>query len=105
MIEFKNPYWSLATKISYLQRQVIVAGIIYYWMDDSIMSDREYDEISKQLVELQKENEDEFRKSMYYYCMKDFDGSTSFDVKDRLTQKDKEYLTCIALSVLHVRRM
>lgn len=107
MIDFsKAPciYWSDCTKISYLQRRIIVYSIMYYEHDESCVSDAEYDSISHQLVELQnrvkKENENEWKKSQYYYAMHDFDGSTGFDIPSRLTKKDRKYLTQIA-NIVH----
>lgn len=103
MIDFsKCPciYWSDTTKISYLQRRIIVYSIMYYELNESCVSDREYDSISKQLVELQKQaSEKDFEKSQYYYAMHDFDGSTGFDIPSRLTKKDREYLTHIAYTI------
>lgn len=93
-------YWSDATKISYLQRRIIIYSIMYYEFDESCVSDAEYDDISHQLVALQKScGPEEFRKSTYYYAMYDFDGSTGFDVPSRLTKHDKEYLTMVAAYV------
>lgn len=103
MIDFdKCPcvYWSNTTKISYLQRRIIVYSIMYYEQDESCISDKEYDSISYQLVELQKKaTKEEFEKSQYYYAMHDFDGSTGFDIPSRLTEKDRKYLTHIALAI------
>ena len=100
MIDFnKMPciYWSKTTKISYLQRRIIIYSIMYYEQSESCVSDTYYDSISHQLVELQKScTEDEFKKSEYYYAMYDFDGSTGFDIPSRLTKHDREYLTNIA---------
>lgn len=100
MIDFsKCPciYWSDSTKISYLQRRIIVYSIMYYEYDDSCVTDAFYDSISRQLVELQKScSFEEFRKSTYYYAMYDFDGSTGFDIPSRLTKYDREYLTQVA---------
>ena len=90
-------YWSDATKISYLQRRIIVYSIMYYECNESCVSDAEYDSISRQLVELQNScSHEEFRKSTYYYAMHDFDGSTGFDIPSRLTKYDKRHLTQIA---------
>lgn len=90
-------YWDDATKISYLQRRVIVYSIMYYEMNESCITDMEYDAISRQLVHLQSSVDvAEFKKSEYYYAMYDFDGSTGFDIPDRLTEKDRKYLTNIA---------
>ena len=103
MIDFsKMPciYWSDSTKISYLQRRIIVYSIMYYEQNESCVSDQYYDSISYQLVELQRTcNPAEFRHSTYYYAMYDFDGSTGFDIPSRLTKYDREYLTNIASHV------
>lgn len=104
MIDFsKAPciYWSNTTKISYLQRRIIVWSIMYYEHDESCVPDRVYDSVSHQLVALQKEaTQEEWEKSTYYYAMFDFDGSTGFDIPSRLTKKDREYLTHLA-SIIH----
>ena len=103
MIDFsKMPciYWSDSTKISYLQRRIIIYSIMYYEQNESCVSDKYYDDISKQLVDLQNScNEDDFKKSTYYYAMYDFDGSTGFDIPSRLTKEDYNYLTIIASHV------
>lgn len=90
-------YWSNTTKISYLQRKIIVWSIMYYEHNESCVSDLVYDAVSYQLVELQKNaSKEEVRASTYYYAMHDFDGSTGFHIASRLTKHDKEYLTHIA---------
>lgn len=97
-------YWDENVKISYLQRRIIVYSIMYYELGESCISDREYDALSKQLVHLQSSvDEAEFKKSMYYYAMYDFDGATGFDISSRLNEKDKKYLTHIAI-MLRTRR-
>ena len=100
MIDFsKCPciYWSNTTKISYLQRRIIVYSIMYYEHDESCVSDAEYDSISHQLVALQNQATKEEREaSTYYYAMHDFDGSTGFDIPSRLTKQDHLYLTQLA---------
>lgn len=103
MIDFsKMPclYWSNTTKISYLQRRIIVYSIMYYEKDESCVSDSEYDLISKQLVELTNSStKAECEASTYWYAMYDFDGSTGFDIPSKLTKEDKELLTNIAMHV------
>lgn len=103
MIDFsKCPciYWSNTTKISYLQRRIIVYSIMYYEHDESCVSDAEYDSISHQLVALQKQaTKEEWEASTYYYAMRDFDGSTGFDIPSRLTKQDRAHLTRIATIV------
>lgn len=93
-------YWDDHVKISYLQRRIIVYSIMYYEMDESCISDKQYDAISYQLVHLQSSvPEAEWKKSTYYYAMYDFDGSTGFDIPSRLTKKDRAYLGNIARCV------
>jgi len=93
-------YWSDATKVSYLQRRIIVHSILYYESNKSVISDRQFDDLCHQLVQMQSEVDfAEFRKSTYYYAMHDFDGSTGFDIPSRLTKYDHEYLTNIASHV------
>lgn len=90
-------YWDDHVKISYLQRRIIVYSIMYYEMNESCISDKQYDAISYQLVHLQSSvPEAEWKKSTYYYAMYDFDGSTGFDIPSRLTKKDRAYLENIA---------
>ena len=103
MIDFsKMPciYWSDATKISYLQRRIIIYSIMYYENDESCISDGEYDSISRQLMDLKKKaSKEDWEKSTYYYAMHDFDGSTGFDIPSRLTKKDRKYLTRLANTI------
>lgn len=103
MIDFsKCPciYWSDSTKISYLQRRIIVYSIMYYEQNESCVPDSYYDSISHQLVAMMKScDKSELRKSTYYYAMYDFDGSTGFDIPSRLTKYDREYLGNIAAHV------
>lgn len=95
--------WCDLTRINYLQRKIIVSSILYYDFNESPISDKEYDEISKQLVELQSKYPD-ITESQYYYVFYDFDGSTGFDLRDRLNDKDKEYLVQFAMNVVNKRR-
>lgn len=84
--------WNLKTKIEFLQRKIILNSIAYYEYNTNFISDREYDEISKQLVQYCKEYGD-ISDTQYGYVMRDFDGFTGFDLIYRLTEKDKAYLT------------
>lgn len=94
-------YWDDDVKISYLQRRVIVYSILYYEMNESCISDKEYDELSKQLVHLQRSvDKGVLEKTQYYYVMHDFDGTTGFDIYDRLNEHDKEYLMTVSKFVL-----
>lgn len=105
MVKFEGCPWiyfSDIEKINYLQRKIILCSIIYYNMNETIIPDKQFDEEAKQLVKLQKENKKDLHRSEYYYCMKDFDGTTGFDLYGRLKEHDKVYLTHIAQYVLRL---
>ena len=94
-------YWNESTKISYLQRQVIVHSLLYYELNESVISDKDFDDLSRQLVRMQRSaSKDDLRNSQYYYCLKDFDGSTGFYIKSKLNKIDRERLFGIAMVVL-----
>lgn len=97
-------YWNDKTKIEYIQRRILVYSIAYYELNDNIVSDKYYDELSKQLVVLQKEftdkNKSVVKETQYGYVFKDFDGSTGFDLYHRLNKDDKDYLMTITKMVL-----
>lgn len=96
-----KPYWSEKTKIELLQRRVLVYSIQYYEMDESVVSDRYFDDISKQLVWYMKSTDEQvLRSTDYYYCLYDFDGSTGFNLYGRLYDYDKKYLEHIASLVI-----
>lgn len=86
--------WDKLTCINYLQRKIILNAIAYYELDTSLLSDKEYDELSRQLVEMQKDID--INSTQYGYIMQDFDGTTGFDLYHRLNQKDRAYLLKIA---------
>ena len=85
--------WDKITCINYLQRKIILNCIAYYYRNTNGLSDKDYDEISKQLVELQKTVD--VILTQYGYIFYDFDGSTGFDLYDRLTEEDKKYMDAI----------
>lgn len=96
---FKNPYFSQLARVNFLQRVVIIHSILYYEYDSTINNNKWFDDIARQLV---KETLwlDHPERSMYYYCMYDFDGTTGFHIIDRLNEQDKEYLTHLAFNCL-----
>lgn len=92
--------WDSLTRINNLQRRVILCSIAYYEFDESPVSDYDYDRMSHDLVYLMS-NCDNVEDSMYYYTFYDFDGSTGFHIYNRLTEKDRRYLTGIARIALN----
>lgn len=89
-------YWTVETKMSYLQRLIIVYSIMYYDQSESCVSDKYYDTISHQLVGMMAKYPLEYKRTQYYYAMHDFDGNTGFDIPYRLNEKDRTQLNKIA---------
>ena len=88
--------YSKLEQIECLQQMIIVCSIVYYDMDDNLISDYEYDKCCKQLVELQSDCE-ESKQSKYWYAFHDFDGTTGFDLFSRLNDKHQELLKFMAV--------
>lgn len=96
--------WTNVDKMNYLQRKIILNSMAYYMYNVSPLSDRAYDEMSKQLVEMQKVYWDEVYLTQYGYAFHDFDGTTGFDLYGRLLDRDKEYLEKIAIAGLGMKK-
>ena len=95
-------YWSDSTKISYIQRRIIIYSIMYYELNESCISDWDYHELSDRLIDLMKSSKQEqVERSTYYYAMQDYDGSTGFDIVNKLNEKDKKYLREQAQMILN----
>lgn len=92
--------WDTATKISFLQRRVIVACIAYYELNETLISDADYTELAEQLIEEQAAHPEDAEKSAYYYAMKGFEVSTGYDAFEKLTDADKDWLVKIARRAL-----
>lgn len=106
-LEMVNAPWcylSVSQRISTLQRFILVHSIIYYVLDSSVITDKQFDYASRLLVKMQRENRKEFQKSDYRYVFCDFDGTTGFDLYSRLSEPDKAYLMKIARYVLSLDR-
>ena len=94
-----NCYWTDKMKIDLLQRVVLIHSYLYYQLDRTKWTDRKYDEVSKQLVFMQSEHKKEWIKehTQYGYVFYDFNGTTGFDLWDRLNKKDKTYISNVAV--------
>ena len=103
-MKFNNPYWSEKTKMSALQRWLIVHSILYYVMDTNVVSDKVFDDNARQLVVMQTKYPDIAKQTEYWYVFDGFDGNTGFDLYYGLNKEDKEYLTHIAQHVLNLSR-
>lgn len=96
-----NVYWTDKMKIDFLQRVVLIHSYLYYEKDTTLWSDKKYDEVVKQLTNIQKQKTESWIKhnTQYGYCFYDFDGTTGFDLWHRLKQNDKDYISMIAMSL------
>lgn len=100
-----NVYWTDNMKISYLQRVILIHSFLYYKTDKAIWIDKKYDEISKQLVSLQNKKQNDWIKSntQYGYVFYDFDGTTGFDLFERLNKADKSYISRLATNINRIQ--
>ena len=87
--------WDKITCINFLQRKIIINSIAYYELDNPVLSDKQYDELCKQLVSMQEDID--LNLTQYGYCMDGFDGSTGFDLYGKLNDHDKDYLMKLAV--------
>lgn len=85
--------------IEWLQRYIIIHSWIYYYGNDSLISDQDYDKKAKELV-LRQNNFGDVKNTQYGYVFYDFDGTTGFDLYDRLNDDDKKYLVQLAQHVM-----
>jgi len=95
-MKFSSSTLTRGDKLELLQRWIIVQSILYYEMDFNLVLDQTFDDNCNQLVTLMNTSAKTLPKTQYYYCMKDFDGSTGFDLYGKLNSKDREYLEQIA---------
>ena len=87
--------------IDFLQRFIIVHSYIYYELDGSTISDREYDAKSKELVKLKNKYPDLWKSSMYYKQFgDDYNGATGFTLYHDLDDHQKEIIRSIAHSIV-----
>lgn len=89
-------------KIDFLQRVILIHSYLYYQMDMTRWTDQKYDKASRQLVNLQKQHTEEWilNNTQYGYMMFDFDGSTGFDLWDRLNGEDKVKISTMAVRMV-----
>lgn len=92
--------WNTESRISLLRRWILVHSILYYEMDESVVSDEEYDSKCRELVRLCREDMEASDRADYHYCMHDFDASTGFDLYSRLEEHDRRHLEGLARSIL-----
>lgn len=67
---------TIEERIKALRLQIMIHSIIYYEMDNNIISDAEWSKRAMELVELQREHPSV--STVFDEAFKDFDGSTGF---------------------------
>lgn len=100
---YKFPiYWTEKLKIDFLQRVILIHSYLYYEKDNPVWSDKQYDEIAKQLVNMQRKHRKNWiqKETQYGYAFYDFDGTTGFYLCDRLKEKDKKQIAGIAEGIV-----
>lgn len=100
MSKFKD--LSPQEKVDYAARYVILHSIIYYELNESVISDKKFDKKSKSLVKLMEKYPEETENSEYYRAIYDFDGSTGFLLYSRLKKSQKRYLKHIAKHIIQL---
>lgn len=94
--------WNIYIQISFLQRVILIHSFLYYMLDNSIWSDKKYDEVAHRLSEMQSRitKIDLITNTDYGYVFADFDGTTGFDLYYRLKEKDKKRIEQIARTIV-----
>lgn len=88
-------------KVEALQRYILVHSMLYYDMDTSVISDKRFDRAARLLADkIQRFGPKKIASTQYGYVFKDFDGSTGFDLIDKLTYPDKKLIKNVATAVL-----
>lgn len=87
-------------KIDFAARYIILHSIIYYELNESVISDKKFDRKAALLVKLMNKYPEEVRNSEYYRAIYDFDGSTGFLLYGRLKKSQRRYLKKIARYVV-----
>lgn len=94
-------YFSDKAKAEYMQRRIVVYSIVYYELNQNIISDHDFDMLCNQYIKfVTRMTLDDLKSTRYYYLFKDFDGSTGFHLCHNMTLDDQRYLYMIADNVL-----
>ena len=98
--------WSTVDKLNHIERRVLIHSYLYYEMNENIISDDEYNKMSRLLAKkVQQYKDTKLKKTMYGYVFKDFEGSTGFDLLYKLTKEDRDYIIELAVLTLdHYQR-
>ena len=88
------------TRIEFLERYILVHSYLYYNMNESVISDKKFNKRARLLASKIEKYSVKIYGTQYGYVFYDFDGTTGFDLYDRLDEKDKTRIRNIATTVL-----
>lgn len=71
---------TITEKIQRLRLALMIHSIIYYELNDNIISDADWSRRAQELVKLQQENPEVAEQVVFADLFHDFDGSTGFDI-------------------------
>ena len=89
----------IAEKIQQRRLQILVHSCIYYELNGSSVSDRQWDTWARELVTLQTQYPDIAKKVIWYDEFADFDATTGFNlpIKDEWVMKKARQLSGVAI--------
>lgn len=71
---------SICAKIQQRRLQILVHSCIYYEYDANIISDSQWNDWAKELVNLQRQHPEESASVIWFKAFQNFDGSTGMDL-------------------------
>jgi hypothetical protein len=91
--------------IDFYQRYIIIHSHIYYDMDNNLISDKKYDEVSRLLVSYKEKYPEEWKNSMYYKQFGDeYTGATGMGLYDDLDPEQQLRINYIINSIYRALR-
>jgi len=92
-------------KIEALERYILIHSMLYYHMNESVISDQLFDKRAKLLAKkIEQLGSKKIASTQYGYVFYDFDGTTGFDLIDRLTKSDRQCIKQVATFVLRLHK-
>lgn len=79
-------------------------SIIYYHMNQNIITDKQYDDLARELYKRSQDvNREALEKTTYWYIFKNFHPSSGYYLLNMMIPEDKAYVTMIARQVLFLK--
>lgn len=95
---------SVQEYINFLQRGIIVHSYLYYELDSNVISDREFDKKSRELVTFKNTYPDLWEASEYHHIFGDeYTGATGFHLYHGLSKQQQIKIRVIANVLLNIK--